>query len=98
MPLALPAAPTVAPTPGCLPFGTIGITVTGVAIFDALDADRRVAEADLDECHGHTGPAPQPDGTVRSVYHYHLTGTFPYALGCFRGVVDPMLLRRSPGG
>jgi hypothetical protein len=97
----LPAAPT----PGCLPFGTIGITVTGVAIFNALEADRRNAEADrrnaeadLDECHGHTGPAPQPDGMVTSVYHDHLTGTFPTSLGCFPGVVDPMLLRRRPGG
>jgi hypothetical protein len=35
---------------------------------------------------------------VRSVYHYHLTGTVPYTLGCFRGAVDPALLRRSPGG
>lgn len=157
--LTLPATPTVAPTPGCLPFGTIGVTVTGAAIFNALDADRRdavaneifdacgghpapggvyhihgpspclpraeagrhapvvgwaldgfaihgaedadgqpVAEADLDECHGHVGPAPQPDGTVKTVYHYHLTGTFPYTLGCFRGAVDPALLRRGPGG
>ena len=31
----------------------------------------------LDECNGHTGP----DGT----YHYHLTATFPYILGCYHG-------------
>jgi hypothetical protein len=35
---------------------------------------------------------------VTSVHHHHLTGTVPYTLGCLRGVVDPMLLRRSPGG
>ena len=33
----------------------------------------------LDECNGHVGP--------RGDYHYHATETFPYALGCYRGVV-----------
>ncbi|MBR59101.1 MAG: hypothetical protein CMH54_13920 [Myxococcales bacterium] len=34
----------------------------------------------LDECNGRVGP----DGT----YRYHATGTFPYILGCFHGVVE----------
>lgn len=33
----------------------------------------------LDECNGHTGPGGD--------YHYHVTETFPYILGCYRGVV-----------
>ena len=77
----------------------VGWALDGFAIHGAEDADERpVDEAELDECHGHVGPAPQPDGTVRTAFHYHLTGTFPYTLGCFRGAVDPALLRRGPGG
>jgi hypothetical protein len=33
----------------------------------------------LDRCNGHTGP--------RGDYHYHMTSTFPYILGCYRGTV-----------
>jgi hypothetical protein len=32
----------------------------------------------LDQCNGHIGP--------NGAYHYHTTSTFPYILGCYRGV------------
>jgi hypothetical protein len=46
----------------------------------AWDNNAFVAKDDpqsLDQCNGHVGP----DGT----YHYHVTDTFPYLLGCYRG-------------
>ena len=42
----------------------------------------------LDECNGRIGP----DGT----YRYHATNTFPYILGCYRGVID--VQNTMPGG
>ncbi len=38
----------------------------------------------LDECHGHTHGISW-DGSVKSMYHYHLTYDFPYSVGCFKG-------------
>lgn len=159
---SLPAEPRIAAKPGCLGGGPIGIALTGVVFFNALDADRRdalanelqdacgghvdphgfyhyhhgspcleggdprahspvvgyafdgfaihgprdaggrrITNAELDECHGHVGPAPQPDGSTRTVYHYHVNDEFPYTLGCFKGVVDQAMLRPQggpPGG
>ena len=34
----------------------------------------------LDSCNGHTGP--------NGDYHYHVTATFPYILGCYHGTAD----------
>ncbi len=61
----LPADPTAAASPGCLSGGTIGITVTGVAIYDAFDAAGYdgVAHEIQDSCNGH------PDQS--STYHMH---------------------------
>lgn len=63
--LTLPANPTVASTPTCLPMGMIGFATDGVAIYDALDADGRDAMAHevQDSCDAH----PQKIGQ----YHYH---------------------------
>ncbi len=62
---AIPAHPTFAAEPGCLPMGMIGFTVTGVALYNALDAAGRDAAAHeiQDLCDGH----PQ----ANSQYHYH---------------------------
>jgi YHYH protein len=62
---ALPAAPTPAAQPSCVPMGPIGIALNGVAIFNALDDGGRdaVAHEVQDLCDGH----PQPTGQ----YHYH---------------------------
>ncbi len=60
-----PATPTEKAAPECLPMGIIGISLSGVAIFNGLDAAGRDAPAHeiLDKCNGH----PERDG----VYHYH---------------------------
>jgi len=68
--IELPANPTLAPAPTCAP-GAVGILLTGVALFNALDAPGRdaVAHEVQDRCQGH----PQ----VTGVYHYHsLTSCF----------------------
>jgi hypothetical protein len=62
----LPARPSPAASPSCLPAGgPIAITTTGVAIYNAFDAAGYdgVAHEVQDSCHGH------PDPT--STYHYH---------------------------
>jgi len=62
---SLPAHPTAASKPSCLPMGAIGIAKNGVALFNALDAGDRdaVAHEVQDSCGGH----PQQSGA----YHYH---------------------------
>lgn len=93
--LTLPANPTVAPTPTCVPMGMIGFTTTGVAIFDALDNSGHdaVAHEVQDSCNGH------PDS--HGQYHYHgpspcmpnemTSGLIGYALDGFGiyGEIDP---------
>jgi hypothetical protein len=62
--LALPAEPRLASAPRCAP-GAVGVLLTGVPLFSALDAPGRdaVAHETQDRCQGH----PQMSG----VYHYH---------------------------
>ena len=62
---ALPENPVAAASPTCLNGGTIGMTVTGVAVYDAFDAAGydAVAREIQDGCHGH------PDQS--DTYHYH---------------------------
>ena len=61
----IPAAPVRADSPGCLPMGMIGFTLTGVALYNALDdAGLDAAAHEIqDLCDGH------PQG--RGQYHYH---------------------------
>ncbi len=63
--LSLPASPTAAETPTCLPNGTIGVFRNGVVAFASVDAMNRdaVAYETQDSCDGH------PE--VSSTYHYH---------------------------
>jgi hypothetical protein len=62
---SLPLFPRVAQAPSCVPMGIIGVTLSGVALFNALDAAGRdaVAHEVQDLCNGH----PERSGT----YHYH---------------------------
>lgn len=62
---SLPLAPQMAATPSCVPMGMIGVALSGVAIYNALDAMGRdaVAHEVQDHCSGH----PQ----ARGEYHYH---------------------------
>ena len=63
--LTLPANPSIASTPSCVPLGIIGFTTDGVAIFDAMDDSGHdaVAHEVQDSCSGH----PDKNGQ----YHYH---------------------------
>jgi YHYH protein len=63
--LSLPANPQVADSPSCVPMGMIGFTLSGTAIYNALDGQGRDAAAHeiQDACDGH----PQRSGQ----YHYH---------------------------
>ena len=47
---------------------------------------------DLDECNGHVGLVP---GSDTPIYHYHLTGSFPFIPRCFRGEPDPSFQHRG---
>lgn len=61
----IPADPAIAGQPQCLPMGMIGFTVSGVALYNALDDAGRDAAAHevQDDCDGH----PQSNAQ----YHYH---------------------------
>lgn len=61
----LPKNPQSASKPSCVPMGSIGYSLNGVAIYNALDAGGRdaVAHEVQDSCSGH----PQQEGE----YHYH---------------------------
>jgi len=64
----IPANPQLAASPGCLPMGSIGILLTGAALFNPADADIRdgVAWEVQDACEGH------PTGMMGgNIYHYH---------------------------
>jgi hypothetical protein len=63
--LALPANPTVAEQPSCVPMGAIGVLLSGSYFFNAVDAEGRdaVAHETQDACQGH----PEMTGE----YHYH---------------------------
>ena len=63
--LRLDATPQIASEPTCVPMGMIGFTLSGAAIFNAVDAMGRDAPAHeiQDSCDGH----PERSGQ----YHYH---------------------------
>lgn len=66
--LDLPAQPEMAARPSCLGMGMIGVTLSGTALYSALDAQGRDAPAHelQDACHGH----PEVSGQ----YHFHDLG------------------------
>ena len=66
--ITLPANPMLAAEPSCAP-GAIGILLSGVPLFNALDAPGRdaVAHEVQDSCQGH----PQ----ITGIYHYHNVST-----------------------
>jgi YHYH protein len=63
--LTLPAIPTLASGPSCVPMGPIGFALSGAYIYNALDAQGRDAPVHemQDRCNGH----PEFNGR----YHYH---------------------------
>ncbi len=62
---SLPLMPALAQSPTCVNMGMIGVALSGVALFNALDGEGRDAMAHevQDRCNGH------PE--MRGQYHYH---------------------------
>ncbi|SFI23473.1 YHYH protein [Planctomicrobium piriforme] len=67
----------------------IGYAFDGYPIYGPRDKEG-VPPTDLDECNGHSDP--------ERGYHYHVTATFPYIMGAYRGVVDKDNFDGPPGG
>ena len=81
--LTLPATPAAAASPSCVGQGMIGFTLSGAALYNALDAGGRDAAAHeiQDACGGH----PQMAGQ----YHYHsFSNCFTDAAGAAGGHSD----------
>ena len=59
------------------------------------DYEYAAGAGDLDECNGRFGITPEfPEG----IYHYFITGEFPFIPRQFKGTPDPSFLRRGPAG
>jgi hypothetical protein len=77
------------PSP-CMPnektSGLVGYALDGYGIYGLKDpkTGKTWTDADLDACHGVTGPV-EWDGKTVTMYHYVLTAEYPYTLGCFHG-------------
>ena len=78
----------------CGPVMENGLVITACAskdyAWDTNEYQAQNGEQYLDECNGRT----QPDGT----YGYHVTATFPYTLGCYRGTPTGVLGGGMGGG
>jgi hypothetical protein len=62
-----------------------GYALDGFGIYGKYDENgRKLANGDLDACHGHTHTIMW-DGKMVAMYHYHATDSYPYTIGCFRG-------------
>ncbi len=67
------------------PNAPVGWIIDGYPILGPVDAKgHEVTNAELDECHGMTGPV-MIDGKTVVTYHYRFTYEYPYTVGCFRG-------------
>lgn len=66
----------------------IGVALDGFPIYGprASDVDHLITSADLDKCHGRE---------VNGAYRYHATTTWPYFLGCYKGVVKGRNIKNS---
>lgn len=63
----------------------VGYALDGFGIYSMRDEKgRRMADQDLDACHGRTGPVMWNGKRVK-MYHYVMTRDYPYSLGCFKG-------------
>jgi len=63
----------------------VGYALDGYPIYGPLgDGGKTLGNADLDACHGTTGPVILRGKKV-TIYHYVATAEYPYTLGCFHG-------------
>jgi hypothetical protein len=69
----------------------IGVALDGYPIYgpNVSDSDHILTSADLDECHGRV---------INGTYRYHATSTWPYFMGCIKGVVMQVseLINKNP--
>ena len=72
----------------------VGWILDGFPLMSRMENGEVVTNADLDECHGHTGTVTV-DGKSVTTYHYHATYEFPYTVGCMRGTATR---RAQPAG
>jgi len=64
----------------------VGYALDGFGIYVERHPDGGlVTSAELDSCHGRTGPIVW-DGATIELYHYVATADYPYTVGCYRGV------------
>jgi hypothetical protein len=72
--------------------GLVGYALDGFGLYGLKgQGGKALTNADLDACHGHTGPVNW-NGKMQEIYHYHLTEEYPYTIGCFKG--QPVRIRR----
>lgn len=63
----------------------VGYAMDGFGIYGYRgESGAWLANEELDECHGHVHEIEWEGETV-SLFHYHATFEFPYAVGCYRG-------------
>ena len=63
----------------------VGYALDGFGIYVERHPDGSLlTNAELDGCHGRTGPVAW-DGATVDLYHYVATAEYPYTVGCFRG-------------
>lgn len=64
----------------------VGYALDGFGIYVERRGDGSMpTDADLDACHGRTGPVAW-DGATVTMYHYVATAEYPYTVGCYRGI------------
>ncbi len=87
------------PAPEAEHSALIGYAFDGFGIYGSRDEGGvLLSSSDLDECHGHVGPA-MVDGAMQTVYHYHATHDYPYTVSCFKGTaVSAIGLSEMRGG
>ncbi len=74
----------------------VGWILDGFPILGPVDANgREYTNADLDACHGMTGPV-MIGGKRVVTYHYRFTREFPYTIGCFKGAPIHIARPRPP--
>lgn len=75
----------------------VGWILDGFPLMSRMEDGKLVTDADLDECHGHTGTITI-DGKHVTTYHYHATYEFPYTVGCMRGTPTRLTPGAPPAG
>ncbi len=79
------------------PSRLMGYALDGFGIYGPRDeTGRALSTADLDECHGRTGPV-EWEGRRVVMYHYVATLDFPYTVGCLKGRYSPADVRALMG-